>query len=340
MSLTRKPLNPGRRGVILLSVFGFILLMAIFVIQFLDQVALQARQQFKTSARIDLRPQAYAALEVALGVLHEFGEIDGGLKAPAQGWSNVMAYAGIEWPEGITVSADIEDLGGKLNINAVPRTEMATLFDQMDIDLSDAETMIDALTDWIDDDGPLFKLNGAEADWYEDEGLDRLPDNAPLTSLDTLKHIRGWREVFFNEDGEPDAQFATIRDVFTVYDAGDINLNAVSGPLLQVLGEVHNFPPEFVTNYREGLDGETGSEDDPYFAGPDDFDIAGIPTAAGGTEMSLFIIDIAVSQGGRNFTLSALVSTQSGEALNRTRRGRGNLPYPFQILRLRENLPL
>ncbi len=50
-----------------------------------------------------LRADAYSALEVTLGVLNEFIQVDGALHSPAEGWSDPLGFAGYEPASGRTV---------------------------------------------------------------------------------------------------------------------------------------------------------------------------------------------------------------------------------------------
>ncbi|MGB2453372.1 MAG: hypothetical protein ACPIG7_02170, partial [Akkermansiaceae bacterium] len=60
--------------------------------------------------------------------------------------------------------------------------------------------MADSLLDWIDED-ELERLNGAETDWYESNGRTVIVPNAAPKNLDEVLNIRGFADVFLDEEG-------------------------------------------------------------------------------------------------------------------------------------------
>jgi len=62
------------------------------------------------------------------------------------------------------------------------------------MELLDAQSLVDNLTDWVDE-GELAELNGAEADWYEDQGRPNHPFNRPFYNLDEMTLVKGMRQL-------------------------------------------------------------------------------------------------------------------------------------------------
>ncbi len=351
------PFEPNRRGVILLAILGFILLFSILTIQFLQSVTLQVRRQAQVAASDDLALVSLSALEAMLAVLEEKRTLDQGLFGAGQGWQAAFKEAGLQWPEGLSVRVKIEDLGSKLPINQVPERQLQALFEQMEIDFSDQEVMIDSLVDWIDDDGPRYKLNGAEADWYKRKGFKQLPANRPLTSLESLAHVRGWRTVFFDEDtGEPGPLFKQLSDAVTVYNAGALNWNSLNGPLLEALTRDSDTTAQLLLDALAGEDREMGTGDDVFFRDEADLLEAGLDPSLvklAETQMTLFMVHVHVQQPGASQTLEALVQARGNqknkgkpdpedpERKSGSQQGASGakktdqVSYPFEILQLR-----
>ena len=206
------------RGIILMVVLGFILLIAIFVTQFMEITARQIRNQLVELGRSDLRMTAYSALEVSLAVLSEFKEIDGGLYSSSQGWGQAMEYAEIVWPEGVEVHVNIVDESGKISIQSVQDGASNALFrallEELGFDYGDADIMVDSYLDWTDLDDRVH-LNGAEKSYYGREYPPREPANALLTQLETFRYIRGYSDILFDENGVPNNNFQAFRNSVT-----------------------------------------------------------------------------------------------------------------------------
>ena len=355
----------------LLAVFGFIMLMGFFVVQFLEIVALQVRRQSLESSADDLRPHAVSALETTLAVLAEFREIDGAIYGPAQGWEAPLDYAGIPWPEGITVEVTITDEGSLLPLNGVvnddTRERLRNLFDELEIDEAElyevsGETvavLTESLIDWIDAD-ERSGFDGGEADWYEDRNWPRLPPNRPLTRLEDLRYIRGWRELFFDTDGAPNERFEAFRPHVTLFEGGKVNINTASETLLYTaLERLGEYFAEDLVDERNGPDGVAGTADDEVFttlaeAGLGDDDNAS-------TEMSLIRVEVLVRAAYGQYRIETLVnaggsSGSAGDGGGGARNPGGNPPdtrtgsrsgggsasggYPFEINRRVDNLSL
>jgi general secretion pathway protein K len=152
--------------------------------------------------------------------------------APEDYWSQgVSNYpVGEGW-----VSVDIEDLGGKLNINSLAAgrnidTISKERFYQFFTNLgeTDPEGLTAALIDWIDEPDtapyidPVSGATGAEADYY----LRLTPPvqiaDRPMRSLDELTLVRGFTPELIRR----------IEPHVTVYGSSKINVNTASAEVL------------------------------------------------------------------------------------------------------------
>ncbi|WOO40036.1 type II secretion system protein GspK [Rubellicoccus peritrichatus] len=311
------------RGAILMAVLGFVFLMAVFVTQFLEIATRQMRARAVELGRSDLRTTGYSAMEVTLAVLNEFKEIDEGINSPAQGWGDPIGYADLQWPAGVDIKVSIEDETGKLPLNPPPEADLKLLLDQLGIDLTDADIMVDSLMDWTDEDD-LHRINGAEDSYYERQDPPLKPANGPLTSFETLRYIRGFDEFFFDEDGVPKPEFYSFTDAVSLHNTHKININTARPDVMGMLGESSGFDERSFGDELAGQDRIPGNDDDNIIRSEDDLRAAGYTGDSGGVgyEVAVAKINVDVSSGDKRFRLSALVELQGANNSNSNNENR------------------
>ncbi len=158
--------------------------------------------------------------------------------APEELWSQgVSSYpVGDGW-----ISVDIEDLGGKLNINSlvdsaginvnsVSKERFYRFF--ANVGETDPQGLTAALIDWIDKDSdpyvdPVSGATGAEDDYYQQQPVPRRAANRPFFSLDELALVRGFTPELIRR----------IEPHVTVYGSTRINVNTASLEVLQAFSE-------------------------------------------------------------------------------------------------------
>ncbi len=332
-----------RKGSVLVAVLAMILLISFIVTRFINEAVedLEYRSIFNEPAEV--RSFAYSMLEVSLATIHEVALIDEGrLHAPEQGWSDPIAYAGIQIPNGWEVTVNIQDESGKLSLNTMSEEMLNRMLEEsFEFDFGTARELSSMLLDWIDPDSNR-RLNGAESEDY----LDRRPPyraaNGPLQSLQELRLIEIWEDEFFTEDGAPNELFAKLEGMVSVTSAGPANINSSSESVLEILALEDGYDEEFLF---DGLD------ELPY--------LEELPSSANsqnsGVEINLLRVTVSLMRGQVPFTVSALVepnfSTEDSSA-----GGGGSLPgrdsddtpktglaeeqdaiqYPFTIIELSE----
>lgn len=365
----------SRPGGILLVVLMLIFLTSVLVSQFLASVVTQVRLTSVQYAGNEMRFAGYRLLEASLAVVHEFKLIDenGQLTSPAQGWGNPLNYAEeLEWPEGMELEVVITDESGKISLNPPNSEQLKALFEEMGIGFIEADTMVDSLNDWIDDDD-LERVNGAEADYYSRQGGTVKPADGPLDSLETLRYIRGFSEAFFDEEtGLPNDLFRQFAQSVSLYNTGAINVNTAPAFVNQALAGVYGFDADALEDFLAGSDGRLGTDDDEYVDSTEALQQAGIyedPDAGSpqlGFQAGTLKVESSVTFGDKRFQINALVALEgsdngqndasgggsdggadsrgngSGETDSRNdnasenNSGGGN-DFPYRILRLVEN---
>lgn len=352
------------RASVLLAVLVFIAMASGILVLFLADASEKIKYYGLFYNRDDLRAKAYNGLDIALAVISEVNEIDQKINAPAQGWGNPLGYSGIELED---VSIRVTDESSRIPLRDADEELLSLFFEEMEIGPGESGEMIDSLLDWTDEDD-LVRLNGAETDHYVDQETPIKPPNAPIQSWDELKLIKGFDEYLFDENGLPNEVHARFLSTFTLYDVGQVNMNAATPFVLDLLGRHEGFDAGDLPEYIAGDDGERGTEDDNLINSQDDYYYppgAGGRSSLTGIETRTFKVDVTARSGGASFLISTIVrlgGSASGDAGGNANRAtarlrdvdedRGErqtadpsadtaaLNYPFEIIRLVENYQL
>jgi general secretion pathway protein K len=163
-----------------------------------------------------------------------------------------------ESPEGYSVK--IRSEANRLNLNAIllrdDKPLLRALFVDWGMKLDQAQSMADALADWIDADDEVA-LNGAESDHYKNLGRLNQPFNRPFYNLDEVMLVRGMDLV---ERLHPD-----WRDAFTLWSSGALDVNEAEPGLLAAAAEVSYDRAVQVIDKVLGPDRLRDTEDDVRF---------------------------------------------------------------------------
>ena len=150
--------------------------------------------------------------------------------------------------------------GGRFNINAIILREdkelLRDFFIDWGLELDVAQEITDALADWIDADDDE-NLNGAEVEWYEEQGRINQPFNRPFYHLDEVALVRGMDKV---EAVRPD-----WRNWFTIWSGGSLDLNEAPAELIAAAADVQVEMAAIIPQTVCGEDGIRDTEDDVPF---------------------------------------------------------------------------
>ena len=148
----------------------------------------------------------------------------------------------------------------KFNINAIVLRQdeqlMKSMFMDWGLDLDEAQALGDALIDWVDGNDETG-LNGAEAEWYTEQGRLNQPFNRPFYNLDEVRLVRGMDYI---EAIKPD-----WRNWFTIWSAGALDLNEAPAELIAAAAEVSVEEAAIIPETVRGPDGLRDSDDDKPF---------------------------------------------------------------------------
>lgn len=241
----KRSVSNAPRGSALVAVLWLIGILALAAISAITVVNFDA--DVSTSQIHGFRARQLAEMGIAVGtnpavkrtdpLLHQFSEETG---------------------EGFDVRLVSE--GEKFNINAIlmkgDEPLLKSIFVDWGMNVDDAAALVDALVDWVDTNDEI-QLNGAEKQWYTDQGRLNQPFNRPFYTLDEMRLVRGMDAL---EALKPD-----WRDWFTIWSSGALDLNEASAELIAAAAEIPVERAEIIPETVRGTDGIRDTDDDKPF---------------------------------------------------------------------------
>lgn len=151
----------------------------------------------------------------------------------------------------------ISSEGARIPINYITdagyREAVYNLFVDWEISPEEANIAADSLADWVDQDADP-RSQGAEEDYYKQQGFADFPRNQGFTSVDEMILARGMEAI---ERAKPD-----WREYFSIYGDGLIDLNYAPKDVLVAVCGVAETDADNLIRERNGPDGIAGTEDD------------------------------------------------------------------------------
>lgn len=319
-----------------------------------------------------LRKEAYSALEVTLAVLEDFRAVGSGLRSPAEGWSDPLAFAEYTPSEGRQVQITFEDESGKISLPRANATVLTNLFRNWELTQQESEVLADALMGWMHK-GHVYSSTVAPN--YEQSAIPYEPPGRSLRSFHELAAIEKVREFFYDADGRPNDLWQRFTESVSLFDFQRSNLNGARADTLAAVGQFDPTQQQHLADYLSG--GGTFQARGPnFFRSPGDAQQvtgpAGNVGAFNATISALRII-VTVYEGKTLFRLNAVIAPPNGATTVQTTAQRSersgaaaqtsaqrqaqpdpkaatpgargtaqeqasrNLRYPFTLLEIREN---
>ncbi len=173
--------NSRQGGVALVLVLWIVVLLTIMASSF----SLSIRRN--TELVRNAKDQAQA-LALAEGGLH-YAMMMLSLSDPMQRWRADGAIYEM-YLAGARIRVQLYDDSGKFDINHTEEDQWHLLLERVGLETEEAVGVTDAILDWVDSDS-FRRLNGAEEEEYEEEGLDYGPRNGPFRSIEELQLVLG-----------------------------------------------------------------------------------------------------------------------------------------------------
>ncbi len=254
----------GRRGArnasVLIAVFW--LMAALGLAVFSTLFIVHADMEVVSGETASFRALQLAETGVAIAANGAVEEFDPILTQYPVGDPQLHQYFRFSENEGFLVR--IRSESGWLNPNQAllrgDRELLELLFNHWGMELTDAQEVVSALIDWVDQDEITTAFpDGAEAEWYEEQGIGggNYPFNRPFYDVEEMRLVKGMDLV--------EAFRPNWRDAFTVHSEGPLDVNEASAELIAVAAETE---VEFVEDFiilRDGADGIPDTEDDAPF---------------------------------------------------------------------------
>ncbi|HVW21800.1 MAG TPA: hypothetical protein VHC86_11345 [Opitutaceae bacterium] len=306
-------MRTGRPASILVIVMITLVLTSAALVAFLDRAANDLLVDARAAEAERLRPDAYSALEVVLGVLDEFRSADNGLHHPSEGWADPLGWAGWTPPDGRTVEVSFQDESGKIPLRSATTTELLNLFQYWGMSQPDAQKMTDSIYSWMHQN--YTPTSAVEAD-YEQAAVPYDPPYRPIRSIGELAAIDDARDYFYT-NGQPNAWWWRFYQDFSVYNYARPNINGANSDVLAAVGQFTIEQQQGLAQYLAGTS-DRSTVNRTWFQSVADLQLAmgnssGNPGAFAFTATALRIF-ITVHDGKSSYRLSAVVAPSSGGA--------------------------
>lgn len=159
--------------------------------------------------------------------------------------------------EGEGFDVEIRGEDGRLNPNALiqrqDRDTLRRVFRYWGLDLQQAEGLIDAMIDWVDQDS-FTMPKGAEFRQY---GVPGLPFNRPFRSIEEMALVRGMAQV--------EQAYPAWREWFSVHASGALDINEAEPEILAAVTGADLTVCRQLQARRIGRDGIRNTKDDAIF---------------------------------------------------------------------------
>lgn len=241
---------------------GSVLILAILVVTLVAGFAIKASRDYQLSmARAEARwhgAQAQAYLSGAESLAIYFLELDENPEVDSllEPWAMELPPFPIE---GGVIIAEIEDAQAKINLNDVTGINqevenpndparfstaqkhflrlLQSFEDIYPLSQEEAIAIVEALEDWMDENNEITGFTGAERDYYQSLDPAYQPANAPLSSVDELRLVRGITPELMQ----------LLRPFITVLPAegsgGKLNVNTMNPYLLRTFNDANILAP-------------------------------------------------------------------------------------------------
>jgi type II secretory pathway component PulK len=201
---------------------------------------------------------------------------------PGDGPETNSPLAGIslaDFPVGDgSVSLALTELESKINVNRADTPLLTQVLTAMGVDASAISEVADSIQDWVDTDDNT-RPAGAESDYYQGLTPSYYAKNAPIDDLEELQLVKGVTPLMFkggtaadpnspfqhhklgfgNAPGQVEDYPFGLRDVFTPFSSGKININTASANVLLCIPGMDQNSADAVIGFRNSEGGPNGS---------------------------------------------------------------------------------
>jgi general secretion pathway protein K len=342
---------------VVVIVLAMVMLAAFFLSRFIERAMTEMLVEMRARHATQLRGEAYSALEATLAVLADYQAEDGGLHSPAQGWGDPLAVVDYTPPAGTRVDVEFIDESGKLSLPRLDQAGLEELGRFLDLKDLDVARFTDAFLAWT---RPNHVSAHYDTDPRNYEFADP-PHKAPgrsIESFNELASIAVVRDLFYDENGQPNERHARFTQAVSLYDFPTANLNGASEEAL-ILAGLDVRQATQILDFNAGK-GRRASDPPQYFRSLDEAQVllgaqAALPGFA--TSVQCLRIRVTAREGTTALRVEAVVVLTSAASRERQAQpvaaqpanparagtnpaGPVSLQYPFTVLALDESIEL
>ncbi len=312
-----RPFQAPLRSSVIVLVLITLVFTATALTAFVEKAGTDLLVEVHQSDARRLRQEAYSALEVTLAVLEDFRQADSGLHSIAEGWGDPLGWAGWTPSEGRTVEISFQDESGKIPLSRADLTTLTSLFEYWQMSPADSEKLADVLLGWMQN-GYVYAT--AITPDYADAPIPYTEPARPLRSYGELAAIDYAKEVFFDENGLPNANYWRFVNDVSIFTFSQPNVNGANADVLAAAGQYTDAQRQHISDYMAG-DGQYAQQGKQWFTSSATLgSVAGLGGNASpfGATITALRILVTVHDGSSQFRLSAVVSPQGGATINQT----------------------
>ena len=309
--------DPRLRSSVIVLVLVTLVFTAVALTAFIEKAGNDLLVEIRQSDAHRLRQEALSALEVTLAVLEDFRQADNGLRSPAEGWGDPLAWAGWTPSEGRTVDISFQDESGKIPLRRADLTTLTTLFEGYQMAPSDAAKLADALMGWMQQ-GYVYSTSLTPD--YANAEIPYAEPQRPLRAFSELSAVAYARDVFFDENGLPNALFWRFVGDVSIFNFSQPNVNGANADVLAALGQYTDAQQDHLRDFLTGT-GQFANQGQQWFQ--DTTTLAAVAGIGGnatafGTTISALRVTITVREGRSQYRMSAVLAPQGGATINTT----------------------
>jgi hypothetical protein len=311
--LSAAPLRSSVIVLVLISLVFTAAALTLFVEKAGNDLLVEVRQADSTR----LRQEAFSALEVTMAVLEDFRQADNGLHSTAEGWGDPLTWAGWTPSEGRKVDVSFMDESGKIPLQHADLTTFTTLFENWQMAPVDAGKLADAIVGWMQN-GYIYST--ALTTDYSEAQIPYAEPGRPIRAFGELAAIDVAKDVFFDENGIPNANYWRFVNDVSLFTFPQPNINGTNADVMAAVGQFTDVQQQHIGDYLAGV-GQYAQQGQQWFQNTSTLvAIAGLGGNAApfGTTISALRILITVHDGQSKYRLSVVVSPQGGAAINQT----------------------
>ena len=177
-----------------------------------------------------------------------------------------------------TVSLHIIELESKININRADTPLLTQVLTTMGVDASLISVVSDSIQDWIDTDDAT-RPAGAESDYYQGLTPPYYAKDAPMDDIEELQLVKGVTPLMFkggtaadpnspfqhhklgfgNAPGQAEDYPFGLRDVFTPFSNGKVNVNTADENVLSCIPGIDTTSIQNIMTLRDSEGGLNGT---------------------------------------------------------------------------------